>query len=165
MEKLKKEIKVWILIITLSLIIGITISNYYTFYIIKGNSMLNTLENNEYILIEKSNEKYFRKDIVLFKKKLKDRILKEQTLIKRIIAKPGDHLVIKNGEVYLNSNKLIEKYLKNNYTKGNIDMIIPENHYFVMGDNRKESLDSRNKKIGLVERNEIIGKLKYEIFK
>lgn len=165
MEKLKKEIKVWLFIILLSLIIGIIISNHYTFYIIKGNSMLNTLKNNEYILIKKSNKNFFRKDIIIFKKILKNRIVKKQTFIKRIIAKEGDHLIIKDGEIYLNNKKLSEKYLKSDYTKGSIDIIIPEDNYFVMGDNRKESLDSRNEQIGLVKKSEIIGKLKYEIFK
>ena len=68
--------------------------------------------------------------------------------IKRVIALPGEHIVIKNGKVYINDIELEENYLQPQVTT-NIencpyyDLVVPENSVFVMGDNRPESTDSR----------------------
>ena len=87
-------------------------------------------------------------------------------LIKRVIGLPGDHLVISNGKVTI-YNKAHPKGFDPDstlpygkvigYTSGNINLTVPPNHIFVMGDNRPDSLDSRV--FGTVPVNEILGKL------
>ena len=65
--------------------------------------------------------------------------------VKRVIGLPGDIIQIDNGIVYLNNERLLEPYLTNSYSGQSIDPITVENNtFFVLGDNRAESNDSRN---------------------
>jgi len=82
---------------------------------------------------------------------------KKKNAVKRIIAAPGDSLVIENGLVYLNGNLLDEDYIKHVHTPGNISLTLNEGEYFVMGDNRQDSYDSRA--FGVVNKNDISGKI------
>ena len=73
----------------------------------------------------------------------------KKSYIKRVIGLPGEHISIKDGKVYVNDKVLEEKYLPSGVvTDGNgrgncIDLVVPENAVFAMGDNRTESADSR----------------------
>ena len=77
----------------------------------------------------------------------------KESYIKRVIALPGEHVVIKDGEVYINDEELDEPYLQNgvftevddnDIRKGFDDFIVPENCVFAMGDNRTHSTDCRS---------------------
>ena len=75
--------------------------------------------------------------------------IKKVSYIKRVIGVPGDHVVIKDGKVYVNDSELTENYLRpgviTDNGRGNcIDVVVPENSIFVMGDNRTQSTDSRS---------------------
>ncbi len=87
-----------------------------------------------------------------------------QYYIKRIIGLPNEHLSIKDGRVYIDGIKLEELYLTQLLTEGDIDVVIPEGYYFVMGDNRDESRDSRMDSIGLISEDAIQGKSVFRIF-
>lgn len=81
-------------------------------------------------------------------------------MIKRIVGLPGDRLSIDHGQVSVNGSPLVEHYLaagvKTDTVDGKpIDMVIPENEYFLLGDNRGQAIDSRN--FGLVARTQISG--------
>ncbi len=76
--------------------------------------------------------------------------------IKRIIALPGDTIEVKNGAVYVNGSKLVEPYIKEPPTYNFQQKKIPENEYFVLGDNRNNANDSHNG--WTVPRQNIIGK-------
>ena len=85
-------------------------------------------------------------------------------LVKRVIATEGDHLVIKDFKVYVNGNLVDEPYIQNQYTSGDIDIIIPENKIFTMGDNREKSLDSRYNEVGLVDEDDLMGKVSVRLY-
>ena len=85
-------------------------------------------------------------------------------LIKRVIAIPGDHLIIKDSKVYINGEVQNEPYIHNEYTSGDIDIIIPENKIFTMGDNREKSLDSRYDEVGLVDEDDLMGKVSVRLY-
>jgi signal peptidase I len=77
--------------------------------------------------------------------------------IKRIIGEEGDTLEYKNGRVYRNGEELVEDYIKEDMTFPFETIVVPENHVFVMGDNRNGSRDSRE--IGPVPNENIVGKV------
>ena len=150
-----KEIISYVLII----IIVLLIKQYIVTPIrVNGNSMNNTLENKDIMILDKisyrfSNIKRF--DIVVIKKE-------KEYLIKRVIGLPGDMVEYKNNELYINQEKVTEDF-KHIETKDYVlECLIPSGYYFVLGDNRPDSLDSRV--IGLISEEEILGKTSLVIF-
>ena len=160
-QKMKEEIFEWIKTILLSLIIALVITTFVKPTIVKNYSMSPTLDENNFLLINRFLYKRSTPeigDIIVFQSDLKTEDGQDKLLIKRVIATPGDEIRIKEGNVYINENLLEEDYIPEVYTDGNIDMIIPEDKMFVMGDNRNNSLDSRDDSLGLVDFDTIVGK-------
>ena len=129
---------------------------------VDGESMMPNLKNNEYLIVEKFNKSFKRFDIVVFKYGKDD-------LVKRIIGLPGDYVEYLDNKLYINGEEIEESFLNDNITTWdfNIDLIgyskIPDNYYFVMGDNRTNSKDSRL--IGLISKKDIKGKAFFSISK
>jgi signal peptidase I len=126
-----------------------------------GNSMHPTYKNGEYLMANKLTYKFGeprRGDVIIFK------YSDTQDFIKRIIGIPGDTVMIKDGKVYINGNLLNEdSYLKDTvYTSGGEylaegeTLTLEENEYFVLGDNRPHSSDSRT--FGPISKDRIKGK-------
>jgi signal peptidase I len=110
--------------------------------IIKGVSMENTLhEGTRNLYISKDFKDIKRQDIVIFKMYYNG---EEIEVVKRVIGLPGETILIKGDKVYINGNLLEEPYaLYDHLGDDNLEVQIKENEYFVMGDNRYESGDSR----------------------
>jgi signal peptidase I len=137
--------------------------------IIFQNSMLNTLEPQDYVFLYKwayHNKPVEHGDIIVFRSELMvDEQDNNKNLIKRVIGVPGDALEIKDGIVYRNGEALVENYTRDGVTNGDMDEItIPDGAYFVMGDNRKESMDSRHPTVGLIPHSAILGKVVFRLF-
>ena len=90
---------------------------------------------------------YDKKDMNVFEKFLYYNLeITKTSYIKRVIGVAGDHIKIENGKVYLNGKELEEEYLADDVvTKSDVfnDFIVPEGHFFAMGDNRTKSIDCR----------------------
>ncbi len=129
----------------------------YTFQLIRvdGLSMTQTLQNNEIVLTLRTKE-VSKGDIITFK-------LNDRTLIKRVIAKEGDVVDIdEKGNVYVNEEMIEEPYrYEKTFGYGDVQFPyeVPEEAYFVLGDNREVSLDSRYSEVGFVFTDQIQGRV------
>lgn len=130
---------------------------------VKGNSMFPTYHDGEYLMTDKVTYKFRepkRGDIVVFKAPVNE----DFDFIKRVIAVPGDKILIKDGEVYVNGEMLNEVYLPDEYdTRGGrflregVEADVPEGTYICIGDNRGHSSDSRE--WGPVPMENIVGRV------
>ncbi len=92
---------------------------------------------------------------------LKPQQVSDRYLIKRIIGKPGDHLVITGGDIFINDTLLVNTYTES-FTLGEVDVVLLEDEYFVLGDNRDVSMDSRA--FGPVKKSELTGRILFQYF-
>ena len=133
---------------------------------VEGLSMFGTLNDNDYLIANKIDYRLHapqRGDIII----LRPPTLSTTDYIKRVIALPGERLLIKDGHVYINGHLLEEPYLPEAWTVGTDyggpnGTVIPANEYFVMGDNRNRSQDSRV--FGPINRDRIDGKAWFRIW-
>jgi len=146
-------------IVIIALVIVIPI-RYFLFqpFIVKGQSMEPNFENSNYLIVDELSFRFRdpqRGEVVVFRypKNI------SQRFIKRIIGLPGDKIEVKAGSIMVNDQVLDEsKYLPSGVqTPGNIQTSLNENEYFVLGDNRISSFDSRQ--WGLLPRKNIIGRV------
>lgn len=124
---------------------------------VEGTSMLPRLEDHDRLFINKFVYRFTaieRGDVVVFHYPRNPEI----SYIKRVIALPGDRLRIDRGQVWVNGEQVSEPYVPEMYedSKSMSEMVVPEGSYFVMGDHRSVSQDSRE--FGAVERQLIYGK-------
>ena len=137
--------------------------------IVKQTSMQDTLNPNDYIIMYRmaysGDKEPKRGDIVIFKSELQDENGKNKLLIKRVIGLPGDKITINDGKVYINDKEYDENYLKDGYTTGSVNNFkVPKGEYFVMGDNRVVSIDSRYSEVGCVKKDAIKGRAVLRLF-
>ncbi len=133
---------------------------------VEGLSMFATLDDNDYLIANKIDYRLHppeRGDIII----LRPPTLSTTDYIKRVIALPGERLLIHEGVVYINGHRLDEPYLPEAWTVGTEwggpnGTVIPPNYYFVMGDNRNRSQDSRV--FGPIGRDRIDGKAWFRIW-
>lgn len=122
---------------------------------ISGDSMTPTLEHNEIVVLLKT-KKFERGDLIGF-------YYQGKILLKRVIALPDDEVVIDaDGNVYVNGEVLDEPYVTEKVLGDcNLEFPykVPGTSYFVMGDRRSNSVDSRNSTVGAISREDIIGKV------
>ncbi|OAI43278.1 hypothetical protein AYO38_10875 [bacterium SCGC AG-212-C10] len=166
----------------LAVLVFLSVRASFQNFKVDGTSMFPTLENGQFLIVNKlvysevNVEKLSkfvpfidpgddpkrdvfhgpeRGDIIV----LKDPRKPDTDLIKRVIGLPGETVEIVDGHVYINGFMLDEPYIKKEWhDEHRAAVTIPDGEYFVMGDNRDNSLDSRSQQVGLVPRELIIGK-------
>ena len=146
------------LIVTYGVLYFVQISRVY------GTSMVPTFHEGNIVLVDKVFYKRGepeRNDIVVVD--YRDANQNETFIIKRVVAVGGDHLEIKDNQVYLNGELLQEDYINGTMTNNeDMSIDIPEGKVFVMGDNRNNSLDSR--RLGYFDFDEdVIGKVFFTV--
>ncbi|MEJ7541876.1 signal peptidase I [Staphylococcus intermedius] len=174
---MKKETIEWLLSIGLALlIVGLLYAFVIKPYNIKGDSMDPTLKDGERVIVNKLGKTLGHLDngnvIVFHADETND-------YVKRIIGKPGDHVVYKDDQLYLNGKKVDEPYLDYNLKHKTYEQItgsfdskdlpgsngeaqIPKDKYLVLGDNREVSKDSRA--FGLIDKDQIVGKVAFRFW-
>ncbi len=146
-------------IISLAIILPVRYFLVQPFYV-KGASMEPNFYDHEYLIIDEISYRFNepqRGDIVVFKYPLDDK----QFFIKRVIGLPGEVVKIQDNSVYINGSKLNETYLESNVEtflplRGHGDVTLADDEYFLLGDNRDQSFDSRS--FGPVKKSMIIGR-------
>lgn len=140
--------------VVLAVFIMVFIARAFT---VDGPSMLPTLHSGERLLIDKLTYRFrepHRGEIVVFRYPADP----SHHFIKRVIGLPGDRIDIRGGVVYVNGVALDEEYTSSptygRFTSG----VVPDGHYFVLGDNRNNSQDSRSPLVGYVPKKLITGR-------
>lgn len=161
---------IWIIgiIIIVKLVQGFIVQPF----IVDGDSMLPTYETKEFLLVDKLSyllHEPKRGDVMIFKLyENNNNPYEGKHLIKRVVGLPGERIVVENGvtTIYTKSNPkgfiFDESYITHKDTQKNTDITLDEKHYFMMGDNRTRSYDSRD--WGPLDKNNIKGQVLFRVY-
>lgn len=137
-------------------------------FLVEGNSMEPNFHNQEFLLVDRITYLFRqpkRGEVIVFRYPKNP----SEDYIKRIIGMPGDNVKIENGEILINNQLLEENYLQNTIftnvetrINNNLDVNVGQKEYFVLGDNRNASSDSRV--WGMVPRKNIIGRAWFVLY-
>lgn len=158
-KKIIKEVFSWIIIFAIAYIIALLIDRFIIFKVeVPSGSMESTIMTGDRVVTFRLSYLFNdpkRGDIVVFPYPDDE----EVDYIKRIIGLPGDKIEIKEGVLYINEEPYEEDYLNEPMVEGDFGpVIVPEESYFMMGDNRNTSRDARAWKNKFVELDKIKGK-------
>ncbi|MCY6485110.1 signal peptidase I [Clostridium aestuarii] len=158
----KKFFKEWIIPIGAAVVFAILINQFLFFQVrVPSESMYPTIKIGDRIIVTKvyNRDKLKRGDIVVFYSKEL-----QETLIKRLIALPGDEIKIdENGQIYINGDKTEEPYVVfPEKRKG--EFKVPKDYYFFLGDNRARSYDARKWNNPYIEGKDIKGKARVIVY-
>ncbi len=124
-------------------------------FLVQGASMEPNFSNGNYLIVDEVTYRFKnpeRGEVIVFRNPTNE----SEFYIKRIIGKPGEHVVLKDGQVFVDDVVLEEFYLPPDLKFNNsIDLLLKDDEYFVMGDNRLHSFDSRS--WGALKKEKIIG--------
>lgn len=162
-DKVKSEVISWIKTIAIALILVVIVQNFIIINAeVPTESMVNTIQPGDKLITFRLSYLFSepkRGDVIVFKYPDNEK----EKFTKRVIGLPGEKVEIKDGKVYINDSKnpLKEPYV-NGIPTGNYGPYnVPEGSYFVMGDNREKSLDSRFWQNTFVKKKKILGEIKF----
>lgn len=161
----KRELLEWIESLAISVVVALLIVNFvFTLVNVSGASMEPTLQNKDVLFVFRLGYQPDNGDIVVFKPKGDP----DRYYIKRVIATEGQEIDISNGDVYIDGELLEEDYIKGItklYSNTPYPQTVPEDHVFVLGDNRENSKDSRDSiTVGMVDEDLIAGRAIFRLF-
>ena len=130
--------------------------------VVNGNSMDTTLANGQNLVMDKLSYRFHdpkRYDIIIFPGPEEEGM--HPYYIKRIIGMPGETIQIIDGEVYIDGQILGEEYgaeVMQDAGIAEVPVTLGEDEYFVLGDNRNHSMDSRDSRVGILKREDLVGR-------
>jgi len=158
MSSAKKELMEWISSILIAVVLAFVIRVYvFEFIQVIGISMVPTLQDHDWLLVEKISYRFHdpqRGDIII----LKNPGNLKENFVKRVIGVENDVIEVRDGYVYVNREKIQEPYINEQPLDDYPEVIVPEGTFFVMGDNRNGSLDSRDPRVGFIPREDLLGR-------
>ncbi|SHJ59971.1 signal peptidase I [Anaerobranca californiensis DSM 14826] len=153
-----KELKEWIKSIIIAVLLALIIRSFIMeSFIVDGSSMQPTLANQQRVLVNKISYRFKtpkRGEIIVFPLPNDE----NRILIKRVIGLPGDKVEIIDGRLFLNDQEVHEDYILFKSDNGFGPVVVPDDKVFVLGDNRSNSIDSRNSQVGFIDIGKIRGK-------
>lgn len=158
-KRIFREILSWVIVFAVAIVLALLINRFIIFKVeVPSGSMENTIMTGDKVFTLRLSYLFSdpkRGDIVVFPYPDNE----EVDYIKRIIGLPGDKIEIRNGILYINDERYEEDYLLEPMDKEDFGpVVVPENSYFMMGDNRNSSMDSRYWLNMFVKRDKIKGK-------
>lgn len=157
------EILLWIVEIAVAILLGFLLVRYGAEKMtVSGTSMETVLNHEDSVIIDKVTGKirgYQRFDVVAFQQNGREHDFYN---IKRIIGLPGETVQISGGKIYIDGEELNDKYAVDtmaNAGAASKEIVLEKDEYFVLGDNRNNSEDSRFASVGNVLKSEIIGRV------
>lgn len=158
MKKIIKELYPYVIIIIAVVLFRTFIATPVR---VDGDSMDSTLKDKDIVILNKLDKSYERFDIVVID-------FDGYKLVKRIIGLPGESIKYVDNELYINDKKVedVVSARTSDFTLEELYNItkLPDDYYFVMGDNRNNSSDSRDYRIGLISKDEIVGTTSLRLF-
>ena len=149
----------WIVVLGAAVAVAIILRTFvFQAFYIPSESMETTLYKDDRLLVNKVSYRLHdvnRGDVVVFRRP-DDQPGEIRDLIKRVIGLPGETVEGRGGVIYIDDQQLVEPYLDGNPFSDFAPVTVPEGHYFMMGDNRDESLDSR--RFGPIDEDRIVGR-------
>jgi len=155
-----KQMFLWVKVILVGVVIAVILNHFvFATSAVEGDSMSPTIEHGERVVLNKVIYMFNqpeRGEVIIIERPHKN-------YIKRIVALPGDTIEVEDHTLYINEQAYNETYLTTESIDNTADfgpVVIPDNNYFVMGDNRAISQDSRNG-LGFIKKDDIIGRSEY----
>ncbi|SDN85601.1 signal peptidase I [Alkalicoccus daliensis] len=147
----------WLMPIIVAVAVALLVRSFFIApYVVEGASMEPSLYDRDRILVNKTTTwlgEFERGDVIIIEGE------NNRHYIKRVIALPGETLEMQEGSLYVEGEEIEEEYLEDltQYEESIEEVTLPEDEYFVMGDNRNNSLDSRNG-LGHIQEEDIVGR-------
>ena len=159
-----REALSWVFCISVAILVALLLRIFvFELVMVQGESMEHTLHNGQTVFVEKVSRNFgnlSRRQIVIVKYPGR-----EGAFVKRIVGLPGDTIEVKEGALYVNDVRQDEPYIVEPYILQDFARVtVPEDCYFVMGDNRNNSMDSRDPTVGAIPFDQVIGHAMFVIW-
>ena len=159
-KTVKQEIIEWVVTLGIALVVAVVVRTYFFEPVrVDGNSMYPTLKHGEIMIVNKMDYIFGgepgRFDVVICHYPNRG----NTNFVKRVVGLPGDTVQVRDGYLIVNGVIYAEKFLHERTAEDFGPVVVPEGQYFVMGDNRNNSNDSRRSEVGPLDRDYIMGRV------